>query len=215
MLAVLIRAAQHLGFDHAAYGIRYPVPITKPQIIMTSTYPDEWKARYFERQYIGVDPTVKNALATDSPVAWTGNDTGKHGSFWDEASSFGIVHGWSAASRGADGTVGLLTLARNSCPISPGERISNEAVVILLSQAAHAIMAPRLTVDRFAEGILTAREIDVLKWTADGKTAYEIAKILIIAECTVNFHIKNIVAKLGCANKIQAAAKAALIGLLR
>ena len=65
------------------------------------------------------------------------------------------------------------------------------------------------------ESSLTARETDVLKWTADGKTAYEISRILNISESTVNFHIKNIMLKLDCANKIQAVAKAALIGLLR
>jgi DNA-binding CsgD family transcriptional regulator len=66
-----------------------------------------------------------------------------------------------------------------------------------------------------AEVPLTLREVDVLKWTADGKTAYEISRILNISESTVNFHVKNIVSKMGSSNKIQAVAKAALIGLLR
>ncbi|GAB2916402.1 N-acyl-homoserine lactone dependent regulator BpsR2 [Paraburkholderia jirisanensis] len=215
VLSVLNRAARQLGFEYAAYGMRRPFPITKPQIIMASTYPDEWKARYIEGRYIEVDPTVRNALGADGPVAWSGKDKRGDGAFWDEASAFGIVHGWSAASRGADGTTGLLTLSRSTSPITATEQAINEQVMVLLAQAAHTVMAPLLNTGQFVEGTLTARETDVLKWTADGKTAYEISRILNIAESTVNFHIKNIVAKLGCTNKIQAVAKAALMGLLR
>ena len=124
VLSVLTRAAHHLGFEHAAYGLRRPVPITKPQIMMLSTYPDEWKERYIKGQYIALDPTVRSALGSDAPITWSGKDTSSDSKFWDEASSFGIVHGWSAASRGADGTVGLLTLSRSSNLVSATERAS-------------------------------------------------------------------------------------------
>ena len=61
---------------------------------------------------------------------------------------------------------------------------------------------------------LTAREIEVLRWTAEGKTSNEIAQILSISERTANFHINNILVKLGALNKTQAAVKAAVLGLL-
>ncbi|CAB3775202.1 autoinducer binding domain-containing protein [Paraburkholderia humisilvae] len=215
VLAALARVARDLGFDHAAYGMRRPVPITKPQIIMVSTYPEEWQARYIKERYVEIDPTVKGAICVDTPLTWSSNAGDSVGQFWEEAMSVGILHGWSAVSRGADGTVGLLTLSRKSGRIGAAECASNEKTMVLLAQAAHAVMVSRLPTGRVAEGHLSLREIDVLKWTADGKTAYEIARILNISESTVNFHIKNIVSKLACSNKIQAAAKAALTGLLR
>lgn len=61
---------------------------------------------------------------------------------------------------------------------------------------------------------LTEREIEVLRWTADGKTSADISAILTISDNTVNFHIKNAVAKLGVANKTAAVVKAALLGYL-
>jgi len=100
-------------------------------------------------------------------------------------------------------------------PVTAAEQAANVQVMVLLAQAAHTVMAPLLGSGPFVEGMPTARELDVLKWTADGKTAYEISRILYIAESTVNFHIKNVVTKLGCTNKIQAVAKAALLGWLR
>ena len=61
---------------------------------------------------------------------------------------------------------------------------------------------------------LTLREREVLAWTADGKTAYEIGMIFGIAERTVKFHLQNAVVKLDAMNKTHAATKAAMLGLL-
>jgi LuxR family transcriptional regulator, quorum-sensing system regulator SolR len=61
---------------------------------------------------------------------------------------------------------------------------------------------------------LSDREIDVLRWTAEGKTSAEIATILDISERTVNFHVNSVVAKLGATNKTSAAVRAAMLGLI-
>lgn len=61
---------------------------------------------------------------------------------------------------------------------------------------------------------LTKREVEILKWTVEGKTAWEIGSILNIAERTVNFHIQNVMEKFGVHNKTQAAAKAVGMGFL-
>jgi len=61
---------------------------------------------------------------------------------------------------------------------------------------------------------LTTREKECILWTAEGKTACEIATILIISEATVVFHLKNVIKKLNVANRSQAVAKAVLLGLI-
>jgi LuxR family transcriptional regulator, quorum-sensing system regulator SolR len=96
------------------------------------------------------------------------------------------------------------------------ELIANQAKMSWLVQYVHAAMARLLTPKLAPElrAMLTAREKEVLRWTAEGKTAYEISQILSVAERTVNFHVNNIVAKLGTSNKTQAAVKAAALGLL-
>ena len=60
---------------------------------------------------------------------------------------------------------------------------------------------------------LTEREVEILRWTAAGKTAWEIGGILKISERTVNFHIRNVMEKFGVHNKTHAAAKAMGMGL--
>jgi LuxR family transcriptional regulator len=63
-------------------------------------------------------------------------------------------------------------------------------------------------------GKLTKREIEILRWTALGKSSEEIASVLHLSVNTINYHIKKSTAKLGAPNKTAAAVNAALLGLL-
>lgn len=59
---------------------------------------------------------------------------------------------------------------------------------------------------------LTAREADVLRLMAEGKTNKEIASALRIAERTVKFHATAIMGKLGATNRTEAVRRAAQRG---
>lgn len=59
---------------------------------------------------------------------------------------------------------------------------------------------------------LTLREVEVLKWSAEGKTAAEVALILDMKLRTVNFHIASAIRKMGVSNKTSAVVQAARHG---
>ena len=61
---------------------------------------------------------------------------------------------------------------------------------------------------------LTDRERETLLWSARGKSSADIGVLIGVSERTVNFHIENAIRKLGVATRIQAAVKAALLGLI-
>ena len=61
---------------------------------------------------------------------------------------------------------------------------------------------------------LTEREIEVLRWTADGKTSAETSEILKISERTVNFHVANAMVKFNFASKTAAVVRAVALGFL-
>jgi DNA-binding CsgD family transcriptional regulator/tetratricopeptide (TPR) repeat protein/DNA polymerase III delta prime subunit len=61
---------------------------------------------------------------------------------------------------------------------------------------------------------LTQREVEVLRLIATGKTDREIADELFISSRTVNNHVRNILNKTAVANRTEAAAFAALHGLI-
>lgn len=62
---------------------------------------------------------------------------------------------------------------------------------------------------------LTPQEIDCLRWTMKGKTLWESAAILNIAERTAQLHIGTAVRKLSSVNAPQAVLKALRLGLIR
>lgn len=61
---------------------------------------------------------------------------------------------------------------------------------------------------------ITKREMECISWASEGKTSWEISKILNISERTVNFHLANCIQKTGSVNRQQAIAKCLLQGHL-
>jgi DNA-binding NarL/FixJ family response regulator len=62
--------------------------------------------------------------------------------------------------------------------------------------------------------VLTDREIEVVTWVAKGKSSTGIAVLMNVSERTVNFHVNNVIRKLGVATRVQAAIRCALLGLI-
>jgi LuxR family transcriptional regulator len=205
-----------LGFDYYAYGLRLALPLSNPKIVKMSNYPKAWQAQYQTKNYCAIDPTVKHALRSPLPILWTDDLFASTAAFWEEARSFGLRYGWAQSTRDVPGATGMLTLARSDEPLTETELAAKAFKMAWLTQNAHIALSrcllPKLLPE--ADTKLSNREIEVLRWTADGKTAGEIASIMKITERTVNFHINNAATKLNAANKTSAAVKAAMLGFL-
>ena len=74
-------------------------------------------------------------------------------------------------------------------------------------------VAQRLA-ERMPQSALSAREIDVLRLAAGGKSNKRIADILGLSEATVRTHMSHILAKLGADDRTQAATEAMRRGIL-
>ena len=209
-------AARSLGFEHCAYGLRIPLPITNPKTIILNNYPAEWQDRYVSENYLKTDPTVLHGCRTQTPLIWDDTVFVSARHLWEEAQSFGLRVGWAQSSLDAIGVGGMLTLSRSREGLTQSELTSQEMKLRWLTIISHQCLS-RIFISKLGgqtKPALTAREIEVLKWTADGKTSGEISDILAVSENTVNFHIKNAVGKLQTANKTAAVVRAAMLGLL-
>lgn len=212
----LVTLTHGLGFDFCAYGLRMPLPVSNPKTTMFSNYPGVWQARYQEKNYLAVDPTVRHGMRSLLPILWSDDAFVSARELWEDAQSFGLRIGWAQSGRDANGAGGMLTLARSDDAVSAGELQDKGFKMAWLAQVAHLGMSRCLTARLMpeVEVKLSSREVEVLRWTAEGKTSSEVSTILRISERTVNFHINNAVAKLHAANKTAAAIRAAMLGML-
>ena len=213
---VLSHIARGIGFDFCAFGMRMPLPVTRPKIFTINNYSETWQRLYAEKDYITIDPTVAHGSRSVMPLIWSDEVFQDAPSLWEEARAHGLRVGWAQSCYDAQGVGGLLTLARSDEDFSSAELRANSSKMSWLTQAAHSSRA-RLLEPRMMPAPanpLTMRELEVLRWTADGKTSGEIGDIMNISEHTVNFHIKNALIKLDVTNKTAGVVKAAVTGLL-
>lgn len=211
-------AARQLGFENCAFGLRAPWPLQAPETVIRNSYPDAWQAHYAQEGYLACDPTIRHGLCSTVPLVWSDEVFAETPTLWADAKAAGLCVGWAQSSLEPCGIGSLLTLVRSAEPLTDAELRAHEPQMRWLVQVAHMHLS-RLLVPQLMAGAvirpLVQREIDILKWTGDGKTAEEIAGILKISVHTVHFHIKHAVAKLGAANKTAAVVRAMAMGLLR
>lgn len=208
--------AKKLGFDHCAYGLQLPLSVTARRIVMLNSYPVVWQKRYMEENYLAIDPLVLHGSRSVMPIVWNEDLFSEARNFWEDAREHGLRFGWAQSCTNMQGIRGMLTLARCAEPLSEAELQKNGYRMVWLTQIVHQCMSTLIAANMLSDAViqLSSREKDVLRWTADGKTAGEIASIINITERTVNFHIANAMGKLNCINKTAATVKAALLGLL-
>lgn len=215
LFARVVHAARGMGFEHCAYGMLAQTASGRPQAYTTNNYPDDWQRRYASAGYLNQDPTVAHGKRSQSLLVWDQRLFNLAPAFWAEAQSFGLRHGLAQSSFTGAAAVGMLSLSRPHEAISSTELATLASRVRWLSNLAHIAISGRvLPTLAEVEVDLTGRELEVLKWTSDGKTAADIATILGITKDTVNFHVKNVVAKLRATNKTAAVVRASRLGLL-
>ena len=61
---------------------------------------------------------------------------------------------------------------------------------------------------------LSPREIDILHWMKEGKSNWEIAEISNLSVKTIEYHVSNVLKKMGASNRITAVVNALRLGML-
>lgn len=164
------------------------------------------------------DPVMQHLRKESLPLIWDAKLYAEHGVMekWDRQAAHGYKSGIAVAMHLPNGRHFAFGVVRDGAIPVNEQQVSRLAADVYMF-AAYAQEAARaaLTVDEQEDTpSLTRREVDVLQWTLQGKTAWEVAMILSISERTANHYINNAIRKLGCRGKHQAAAKALNLGLL-
>jgi LuxR family transcriptional regulator, quorum-sensing system regulator SolR len=216
----IAKFTQQMGFDRFAYALRVTAPSLPPEQYAMTDYPAAWGERYIARGYFKLDPIVVHCERSSLPALWDEDafHDPRASEFWEEADSYGLRSGLSIAVRDGSAALGVFSLSRDKRLDARGADLAAligraSVFATILQHAVSRIRSPLRS--SWPTSSLTAREVECLKWTIDGKTAREIGQILGITERTVGFHLSNVMPKLGAANKAQAAARALALNLLR
>lgn len=107
------------------------------------------------------------------------------------------------------GEFAILGFERSPATDELDDEISLEPTELrILGEYFHCHMLRRNGVDTSEALVVSARELDCLRWVAAGKSAWEASVILGISERTVRFHLNSAREKLNCTTTTQAVAKA-------
>ncbi|MGP6486254.1 transcriptional regulator SdiA [Duffyella gerundensis] len=212
-----ILQAQTERLEHDAFSllIKHPVPFTRPKTFLFSTYPTRWVKRYMEKNYLTADPVVKRCAVPGVLFAWSDACGEDEKTFWQDAQDHGLKSGFSCSFMAANRAAGILSISSRKAIKKSVVIREVELKLLLLAELSLATLV-RLKDEsmRIFENDFSQRELEILKWTAEGKTSVEIALILAISEHTVNFHQKNMQKRFNASNKTQIACYAAAIGLI-
>lgn len=116
----------------------------------------------------------------------------------------GIAASVRSVAGGTDDVATMLQFECAEAKVHPMLLVSFIAFYLHSTFMLHGV-DPNLQ-DDFLGINLTGKERDVLKWVVEGKTSWEIGRILSTSERTVKFHLKNVYAKLNVSNRAQAVA---------
>ena len=114
-----------------------------------------------------------------------------------------------AALEGAFDAGAEAVVSRQLHPVTLGTLLRE----IVHGNVVHAPRPPRAAVDALPHP-LTARELEVLRLVAEGRTNGRVAVALHVSEQTVKFHLCNIYRKLGVGNRTEATRQAHLHALV-
>jgi DNA-binding NarL/FixJ family response regulator len=85
--------------------------------------------------------------------------------------------------------------------------------VAALGESVAAQLGVRAEADADGAG-LSRREREVMRLVAVGRTNREIARDLFLSQRTVDMHVRNILRKLDCRSRVEAAGRARELGLV-
>lgn len=202
--------------------IRSVSSLSSPEIYTYTNYPNDWFNSYFDEGMQKHDPVVKYCFENTTPIHWDKliqmekyiDPVGVK--IMERAATIGLVNGLSMPLKTPNGEVAIFSLA--SCR---SDAIEDRLLDVLPhaqtfgSQLFQTFYRLKSENPEFNQRKLTARELECLFWACEGKTTWEISKIVDVTERTIIFHLTSATKKLGAVNRQHAVAKAIISGLIK
>lgn len=173
--------------------------------MLLNGWPRGWSDLYLENNYALDDPVALHCFKSIVPFEWKDapydrERQPKAKAVMDGATEFSMLNGLSVPIHTMSGFQAVVSMGgRDIDTTSDAKRALH-----LMSIYAHAKAVDVIVPCRASEYLLSEREREILRWSAAGKTSWEISVIIGIADNTVKQHLKRIMIKLNSPNKTAA-----------
>lgn len=225
-LATLSDVSRKLSSFGAAFGfpthVMSPIPTEDRPVgdggFLVQNWPDSWHETYVSQGFARFDPVPRAAAQISLPMTIAEIYAGLAGfqpepgseRILEAASALGRHHGLLVPVFGPGGYRGIVCYAGQAPNPDATARTALHMAALYAHERVRSLARDR---QRDAVG-LSERELAVLQVASQGCTDLESAETLGISVRTVRFHFGNVRRKLGAANRQQAVAEAAALGLL-
>jgi DNA-binding CsgD family transcriptional regulator len=217
--SVVIRFAQQLGFNTVGAMVAVDRPGAAAEFVAVHNTPMAFE-QSFENISIGKrDPVMQHCRRQTVPIVWTQKTYLDQGAIelWDVQAQFGYRNGIAMSLHMPEGRHFTIGVDRDQALPSDASELTRMVADLQLfavhaqDTALRVLVSEQLQPERPS---ITPREMEVLLWTMDGKTAKEVGDLMNITERTAIQHLQNAMRKLDCNSKHQAVLKALRLGLI-
>jgi DNA-binding CsgD family transcriptional regulator len=214
----LKKIAADIGVRHIAY-LRLSPDKSADACLLAAivTYSVRWQHRYFEKQYVLIDPVMVNGSKAVLPFDWDelASDDPVVQAFFMDALSYGVGrNGISIPVRNRRGAYAVVSFSSNHSKQEWQEFKKNNMVKLqLISVLIDSAASVNLKLSSPAVK-LSKREEQCLIWAARGKTYQDISDILNISFGSVKSYLDTARHKLNCINLTHAVAVAIATGVI-
>jgi DNA-binding CsgD family transcriptional regulator len=220
LLKEVVDFTRRLGFETVTATAVVDHFRGQSEFIAVENTPTGFLDVYEDTAMWGRDPVLQHCKRASVPIIWN-QDTytsAGQGEKWEIQARYGYRTGIALALHLPEGRHFFMGVDRDQ-PLPAASAEVTRMVADLQLFAVHAQDAAlRVLLPASPQPdipTLTPRELESLRWTMEGKTAWELGNILGISERTAVLHVNNATHKLGCVNKHQAVLKALRLGLIR
>ena len=216
----VVRFAEQLDFKFVTAAVVTDHSPSNTEFQTVNNTPAEYLDWYSDLTFAHRDPVMQHCKRAAVPIIWDQDTYVSNGSgdLWEFQAKYGYSTGIAMALHLPGGRHFFIGVDRDR-PLSKNMRTMTRMVADLQLFAVHAqdaafrIFTPHPPLQANVPS-LTPRELEALRWTMEGKTAWEVGTIMSISERTAVLHLQNSMHKLACVNKHQAVLKALRLGML-
>lgn len=213
------KIAEAYGVDYVTLHLFRAGEDAQNKPYVRTTYPDAWISHYLLNDYVRIDPVLQMAEQIPGPFCWSSITVQDHQrEMMAQAAKYGLgPTGFSVRHVDAIGRRSVLSFnAQTANGGASWEPYLDEwrSGLIHLAHEVHHIALHEVYSGIEPPPQLSPREIECLRWTAEGKAHTDIAIILDLSEHTVRGYLKEARLKLDCVTLAQAVSKAKSLGLI-